>query len=104
MNSFPQAKYSGLQVYYSKNDPRSKIIADTVQSAVKVQLQPANTRMPKAAGSSIFLLDRLETPAVLIECGFLSNPQEENNLSQKAYQQKLCAIIAAETAQFLSNT
>ena len=102
MNSFPQAKYSGLQVYYSKNDPRSKIIADTVQSAVKVQLQPANTRMPKAAGSSIFLLDRLETPAVLIECGFLSNPEECASLSSPEYQRSLALVIFSSIMDYIS--
>ena len=76
MNAFPDPKYSGLQVYYSTNNADSKILAENVQSLVQETLQPQNNRKTKAAGENIFVLDRIDSPAVLIECGFLSNPEE----------------------------
>jgi len=93
MNAYPAAQYSGLQVWYSPNHPHSKTVADTIQSTVKNTLQPLNERHTKAATSSIFLLHHLQTPAVLIECGFLSNPQEAALLNTKEYRQQLAFSI-----------
>ena len=103
MNSFPQTQYSGLQVYYSKNDANSKRIADLIQSNVKAYLQNGNDRQTKAATSSIFLLDRLETPAVLIECGFLSNPEECRLLSTSEYRKKLAFVIFCSITDYISS-
>lgn len=103
MNSFPQTQYNGLQVYYSKNDANSKKVADLIQSNVKTYLQPSNTRKTKGATSAIFLLDRLETPAVLVECGFLSNPEEARRLSTAEYRKKLAFIIFCSLCDYISN-
>ncbi|MBR2431439.1 MAG: N-acetylmuramoyl-L-alanine amidase [Clostridia bacterium] len=103
MNSFPQTQYSGLQVYYSKNDKNSKTVADLIQSNVKAYLQPSNTRKTKGATSAIFLLDRLETPAVLIECGFLSNYEEARRLSNAEYRKKLAFVIFCSLCDYISN-
>lgn len=101
MNSFPNGKYKGLQVYYSKNDKTSKIMAQTIQNNNKTLLQPTNNRKPKEATSAIYLLDRLETPAVLVECGFLSNTEECALLATPEYRQKLSLILAESIAQYL---
>lgn len=101
MNSFPEEKYKGLQVYYSKNHKNSKIMAQTIQNNVKNLLQPTNNRKSKEATSAIYLLDRLERPAVLIECGFLSNAEDRSLLSTPEYRQKLSLIIAESLAQYL---
>ena len=93
MNAYPAAQYSGLQVWYSPNHPHSKDVADTIQNSVKNSLQPLNERQTKAATSSIFLLHHLQTPAVLVECGFLSNPEEANLLNTKEYQRQLAFSI-----------
>ena len=103
MNSFPQEKYSGLQVYYSKSDPNSKAIADLIQSNARAYLQPQNTRKTKGATSAIFLLDRLHTPAVLVECGFLSNYEESKLLSTHEYRKKLAFVIFTSLCDYLSN-
>ena len=103
MNAFPQTQYSGLQVYYSKNDASSKKIADLIQSNVKKYLQSSNNRKTKSATSSIFLLDRLETPAVLIECGFLSNDEECKLLSTNEYRKKLSFVIFCSLMDYISN-
>ena len=94
MNAFPAPQYSGMQVWYGVGDPASKEVADAIQAA-SLSLMPNNRRKTKAAGSSIYLLEHIRTPAVLVECGFLSNPEEAERLSAEAYQYALAAVIFA---------
>ena len=97
MNSFGKSKYSGLQVYYSEKNENSKALADSIQNKVISDLQKNNNRTTKS-GKDIYILENISNNAVLIECGFLSNSQECEKLSQKEYQKELsfsivCAII-----------
>ena len=97
MNTFSASKYSGLQVYYA-DGTESRRLAYAVQGAVVEGLQPENRRVPHSADSSIYLLENAVGTAVLVECGFLSNPEECHLLSQKDYQARLsfsvfCGII-----------
>lgn len=94
MNKFGIEKYSGAQTFFSKNNPSSEILAIKLQRAIRQLIQPDNNREVKKAGSSIFILDRLEIPAVLCECGFLSNSREAELLTQPQYQKKLAFSIA----------
>jgi len=93
MNAFPIAKYQGLQVWYSKNHPASLTLAQSVQSMNQSLLQPSNERSVKAATSSIYLLHHLRSPAILVECGFLSNPEEATLLASEAYQENLAFLL-----------
>ena len=93
MNAFPENKYSGLQVYYSKNHPLSGEIAKDIQDGARLSLQNENNRKIKPAGSNIYLLDRITIPSVLIECGFLSNPEECKKLGEEEYQRALALVI-----------
>lgn len=102
MNSFSQSKYSGLQVWYSKNNARSKILANLIQSGAKNELQPNNKRVIKEATSSIFLLHNATFPAVLIECGFLSNPDEARALGDAVYRQQLANVIFKSIMSYIS--
>ena len=102
MNSFSQSRYKGLQVYYSKNDPSSEILAGLIQSSVRENVQPDNTRQTKKATSSIYVLDRITCPAVLTECGFLSNDGEAQKLSEQSYQKQLACAITAGIVKFLA--
>ena len=104
MNNFPIEKYSGLQVYYSPNNAASLGLAETVQDAVRKALQPNNDRQVKPAGSNIFLLDRISTPAVLVECGFLSNSAEAQKLTDKTYQTQLALVLADSILLNLTST
>jgi len=99
-NSFPVPKYSGLQVYYSKNNEKSFLLAHTVQKKTKELLQHGNTRIEKAASSAIFLLDRVYQPAIMIECGFLSNEEEANRLADNEYQNALASVIFSSLCEF----
>lgn len=93
MNKFSVEKYNGLQIYYSKNNSESAMLAEKTQLRVREILQPKNDRKVKAAGSNIYLLDRMENPAILIECGFLSNREESARLAKKEYQLQLGVLI-----------
>ncbi|MBQ5724771.1 MAG: N-acetylmuramoyl-L-alanine amidase [Clostridia bacterium] len=93
-NAFPATQYAGLQVWYGIADPRSKTIAAAMQEA-GLLLDPENRRQIKPAGSNIYLLDRLKTPAVLVECGFLSNPEEASRLGDATYQRSLALLLAS---------
>ena len=93
MNKFPEEKYSGLQVYYSQADERSQELALTVSGDVKSYLQPHNNRPIKRANSSIYILNEAEMPAILIECGFLSNEAELELLKSPEYQKSLALCL-----------
>ena len=101
MNAFSDKKYSGLQVYYSKNDPRSATLAENIQSSVKEALQPENTRKTKAAGENIYLLNKATCPAVMIECGFLSNAQDCELLGNSDYRARLADAIYSSIEEYI---
>ena len=93
MNKFSQVKYSGLQIYYSKNCSESELLARRIQNMTKSYLQPTNNRPIQQADSSIYVLNKLEGPSVLIECGFLSNEAELASLKSEEYQARLSLVI-----------
>ena len=101
MNKFSQEKYSGLQVFYSPNNQSSALLAEKIQSNIKSILQSNNNREIKESGSNIFLLDNIDNPAVLVECGFLSNPDERTKLSTEEYRKELASVIYASVVEFL---
>lgn len=101
MNTLPVEKYSGLQAFYSQNNDRSKVLALQVQNDTVRLLQPQNNRKAKDAQGSIYILDRIQNPAVLIECGFLSNREEAGLLINDEYQQKLAFAISRSVIDFV---
>ena len=86
MNKFSSPSVKGLQVWYGKGNENSRLLAEQIRAAVKKELDPTNRRAVKSAGDDIYLLARSTRPAVLIECGFLSNPEECEKLSQDDYK------------------
>ena len=101
MNKFPEEKYRGLQVYYSPNNQGSETAARLVQSYAKKYTDPTNTREIKASGDSIYILKRIEMPAILVECGFISNPDERAALLTPKYRARLAAVIFSSCAEYL---
>ncbi len=93
MNTYPSPKYSGTQVYYSPNHPDSKALAERVQGHIREYLQPANSRQIKESTSAIYLLHNIKNPAVLIECGFISNQAEAELLCRDDYRHKVALTI-----------
>ena len=93
MNSYPDPRFSGLQVWYSPNHPSSKALANMIQEEAKNRFQPENERQTKAATSAIYLLKHLNIPAVLVECGFLSNVNEAQKLTTSEYQEQIALTV-----------
>ena len=89
-NHFSEAKYRGAQVFYNA---QSEALAKKLQQALCTQVDTKNHRECKPA-QNIYLMEHVTCPAVLIECGFLSNPQEELLLRDASYQKKLVCAIA----------
>ena len=98
-NKFSESKYHGTQIFYSPNNPKSKQLADSIKYSVKSLLQPDNERECKKADSGIYLLKNTNNPAVIVECGFISNGEECKNLLDSQYQKQMAYSI---TAGFLS--
>ncbi|ARP50314.1 hypothetical protein B6259_05155 [Ruminococcaceae bacterium CPB6] len=92
-NHFADGYYNGAQVFYSSNHPKSKILAESIRQSIVSSVQPQNKRENKAATSSIYLLAHAKDPAILIECGFLSNASEAKLLNDTAYQQKMADAV-----------
>ncbi len=92
-NLFSQSKYSGAQMFFSPNHPASAHLAKTLQSTLRDMLNPSNTRVEKQAGKELYLLYHAQIPAVLVECGFLSNPEEAALLQDSDYQSKVAFAI-----------
>ena len=98
-NYFSDSRYYGLQTFYYSEKSRS--IAEQIQSAYKYCIAPTNRRLAQHK-KGVFLLENVHCSAVLIECGFLSNHNEEQLLSNNSYQQKLASIIAVSTINSLT--
>lgn len=93
MNSYPIEKYSGLQVWYQKDSELAYQLAKSIERETMCYLQQNNHRKSKPADKNIYLLDQSHHPAILVECGFLSNRKECEKLSEENYQKELSFVI-----------
>lgn len=101
MNFFPESKYWGTQTFYSVNHPDSAVLAENLQTAARQLLAPENRREIRQADRGIYLLRHASIPAVIVECGFLSNPEEEQRLNTDAYQNAVAAAICGGIINYL---
>ena len=101
-NFYTQSKYSGAQVFYSGNNPESEHLARTIQKNISDYIQTENTREIKKSGSEIYLLKKTTVPAVMVECGFLSNTEEAQRLKNENYQQEIAFIIAISISDYIN--
>lgn len=102
-NKFPSAVVSGAEVMYSDNDD-SKALGLLTQDNLVALLDSSNRRVARPAPKELLLTSSVECPTILVECGFMSNPQEVQKLASNDYQLKLAAILAGSYIQFLNNT
>lgn len=94
-NKYSIEKYSGTQVFYSpKTKEESSLLAQSIQDSIVNTLQKDNTRQIKECGTSVYLMYNAVKPAVLVECGFLSNYEETKLLNTPEYQKKIAFCIA----------
>ncbi len=99
-NNFTDGRYSGAQIFYSAAGD-SEALAKLLQGAFTQTLNPGSNRKSKKA-NGVYLMEHIQRTGVLIECGFLSNAEEEARLRDPAYQRKLCCVIGATVSNFLS--
>lgn len=100
-NHFSDSRYSGGQVFYASNS-ESKLLAEMLQALFLDVLNPGSNRQCKEA-SGIYLMNHISCVGILVECGFLSNAEEEAKLSSRDYQQKIACVLAAALGTYLSN-
>ena len=100
-NSLPQSpRVSGAQVFYN-GQTGSEELARAIQDALNDVVNTGAPKSPKAIGSGVYLMANTDCPAVLVECGFLSNPEETQLLKDPGYQKKLAVVILSAAAEHL---
>lgn len=100
-NNFSDTQYYGSQIFYSPNHPNSEILANHIKEAIKKLIQPNNEREIKCAGNNIFILKNAKKPAIIIECGFMSNQNELNRLCSDYYQNQIAFCISSGIMNYL---
>lgn len=94
LNKFEQSKYFGAQVFYAQSNKSSIVLAESLQNSFITYLDSNNTRKAKISPDSVYLMKNITSSAVTIECGFLSNPAEEEKLKDDNYQTHIAIAIA----------
>ena len=102
MNKFPDGQYSGPQVFFSGNNEKSEGLAKQVQASLIEALAPPSSREIKKADGSIYLLKQAKLPAILVECGFLSNEAEQKKLLDESYQKQVAWAIYCGIIQYFN--
>ena len=102
-NKFEDSKYSGAQMFYSTNNEKSKILAESIRQSVTGLIQQDNKRELKKGDSSIYLLNNSTVPSVIVECGFLSNAEEAKKLSDEEYKNKMAFAIYCGILEYKNN-
>ena len=100
MNAFSDAKSNGLHVFYSRNHPEGEELAALIQDGIG-KITGAKTHAVKTASQSLYLMKNPKPLSVLIECGFISNPDEEKKLTDDVYQSKIAFAIANSVISYI---
>ncbi len=100
-NQFTQPQYSGAQMFYSDNNPNSGVLAQIMQDSFVANLQPDNKREIKSTGNDIYLCAFSKNPTVMVECGFLSNPDEAALLETEEYRSKVAFTIVSGLCRYI---
>lgn len=98
-NTFSDSQYSGAQIFYAAT-AGSEALAKQLQSDFVATLNPGSNRQCKAA-NGVYLMENIRCTGILVECGFLSNREEEAKLRSGEYQKKLCCVIACCVSRYL---
>lgn len=88
LNKIPQSQYYGWQCFYKQNDEKSTNLAKSIQANLNDAIQKENKRVAMRL-DSVYIMKHVEIPISIVECGFLSNPEEEAKLLTDEYQDKL---------------
>ncbi len=101
-NFFNDTNEWGMQVWYTGNVDSSKKLADNILNNTKMFIQPENTRSNKQSDESYYILYKAQVPSVMVECGFMSNPQEVANLKSSAYRKRIACTITLGITQYIN--
>ena len=101
-NSYPAESVTGAQVFYFTHSEEGKALASTLQNSLITNVDPTNTRQPKA-NDNYYLLKKTPTPTVIVECGFLSSPTESALLITPEYQETLTDAICLGILEYLAS-
>ncbi|HOQ36934.1 MAG TPA: N-acetylmuramoyl-L-alanine amidase [Acetivibrio sp.] len=93
LNKFSQTQYYGAQVFFPPRSQESQELAETIQKALREKVDPGNKREALVKDNKLIILRDLKVPTVIVECGFLSNRQEEQKLADADYQEELAQAI-----------
>lgn len=88
LNKIPQQQYYGWQTFYQPSNQQSMDLAKSIQTNLNEAIQKENKRVPMQL-DSVYIMKHVEIPTTIVECGFLSNPDEEKQLLSDEYQDKL---------------
>lgn len=88
LNKYPESKYDGWQTFYQSSNENSKLLSQRIQLELNKNMDKENKRVPMAI-KGIYIMDKVNIPSVIVECGFLSNKKEEEQLKKEEYQNKL---------------
>ena len=101
-NTLSDPAVTGAQVFFSPNNEKSAVLAQSIQDAFNAGLQPDAQRVTKEAGKNLYLFYNAQNTAVLCECGFLSNPEEEKLLCSQEYQDRVSFCIYSGILSYLA--
>ena len=101
MNKFSDERVKGATVYYSPNHADGRSIAESIMEMLENNLPEAGKRPIKEADSSIYILKRITCPAILFECGFISNSEELCRLKDAEYKEKLMTALAMSIKNYI---
>ena len=93
-NKYTSSGPHGTQVLYAPSEG-SKTFSDSMQVALKEALRPDRERQAAQIPNTIYIMNNIDCPALLVECGFLSNPEDENLLNTEVYRLKVATAVAA---------
>ncbi len=99
-NNYPAASPNGIQVFFGP-EPGGEDLAAGMQENLTAQLCPDNRRVAGPIDGSIYLMKNARCPAVLVECGFLSNPEELQKLETESYRMELAVVLLASYRQYI---
>lgn len=102
-NISKSSKSSGSELLYSPNNEGSKKLAQLIQTSITNMLQPQNTRVVFPAQKKLYILGHAKSPAVIVECGFLSNPVECKLLQDDSYQNEMAFAIYCGVLEFYAS-
>ncbi len=100
-NQFVDPRYSGAQMFYAKENDDSRRLAECMKKQFVALLQPSNERETKPVGKEMYLIHNAKSPALMVECGFLSNPDEAKLLESADYQKKVAFTILTGLEEYL---